>query len=276
MEPLPPASDFTSFRQQLLDSCQCAYGARGLPRLEELIDHSHSLFMGNFPPYQAGDTAYHDLEHTCQVTLCWDRMFQNLRRHYPQFPVAFTDYLLGIAACLLHDTGYLKKNYDPMGTGAKFALIHENRGCRIADEFLSTLRWPGTAIAVVQRLIAATGPRAIIEAMDYDSPTERRLAQMLATADFLAQMADPRYLDKIPALFSEMEELDKLRGLSPEERPFPNLQALVSSTPAFWHKVVLPKLKRDYANAYQLLNDPFPDGPNAYLQHAEANIRALQ
>ena len=138
------------------------------------------------------------------------------------------------------------------------------------------LNWPDTPIGVVQRMIASTGPRAVIDGIPFASPTEKVMAQLLATADFLAQMADPRYLDKLPSLFEEFEEFDRLRGLSQTERPFPNLHTLVSSTPQFWYQFVLPRLKVDYDGVYRLLNQPYPDGKNVYLEQAEANIEALK
>ena len=220
--------------------------------------------------------AYHDLEHTLQVTLCWARMFASLMEHKPEYPVVYADFLLGIAACLLHDTGYLKETDDPTGTGAKYVLIHEHRSCQISRRFLMRLEWPDPGISVVQRLIASTGPRAIVDGIPFISPTEKTLAQMLATADFLAQMSDPQYVNKLPSLFKEFEEFDRLRGLTNTERPFPNLDTLVSSTPQFWYQFVLPRLKVDYNGVYRLLNSPYPNGRNAYLEQAEANIETLQ
>lgn len=245
-------------------------------RITSLMEAVEELYSGKIQPYQASDMAYHDFEHTLQVTLCWARMFHALKEHRKEYPVTHEDFLLGVAACMLHDTGYLKEVNDPTGTGAKYVLIHEHRSCQIARRFLMRLNWPEKAILFVQRLVASTGPRAVIDGIPFISPTEKILAQMLATADFLAQMADPLYLEKLPSLFEEFEEFDKLRGLSQTERPFPNLDSLVSSTPKFWYQFVLPRLKVDYDGVYRLLNRPFPDGPNPYLQQAEANIDALQ
>lgn len=69
MIPPPESYSYPTVRRYLIDSCEAAFGCRGLPRLEELADQSHRLFMGQIRPYQASDTAYHDLEHTLQVTV---------------------------------------------------------------------------------------------------------------------------------------------------------------------------------------------------------------
>ena len=260
----------------ILETAGHCFPGQNLERISKLMEAVQDLYGGNIPPWQASDMAYHDFEHTLQVTLCWSRMFLSLKAHRKEIPVVYADFLLGIAACLLHDTGYLKEIDDPTGTGAKYVLIHEHRSCQISRRFLMRLNWPDTPIGVVQRMIASTGPRAVIDGIPFISPTEKILAQMLATADFLAQMADPGYLEKLPSLFKEFEEFDRLRGLSQTERPFPNLDTLVSSTPQFWYQFVLPRLKVDYDNVYRLLNQPWPDGENTYLQQAEANIDALK
>ena len=260
----------------LIEIAEDCFPGQDLEKISPLVTAVNELYGGNIPPWQASDMAYHDFEHTLQVTLCWARMFQSLKNNRNTYPVVYADFLLGIAACLLHDTGYLKESDDPSGTGAKYVLIHEHRSCRISRRFLMRLNWPDTPIGVVQRMIASTGPRAVIDGIPFVSPTEKVLAQMLATADFLAQMADPRYLDKLPSLFKEFEEFDRLRGLSQTERPFPNLDSLVSSTPQFWYQFVLPRLKVDYDGVYRLLNQPYPNGGNVYLKQAEANIDALK
>lgn len=271
-----PTDDPKAVESAILDIAADCYPGQDLDRISDLMDNVERLFAGDVPPYQASDMAYHDFEHTLQVSLCWARMFHSLKEHRKERPVVYADFLLGVAGCLLHDTGYLKETGDPSGTGAKYVLIHEHRSCQISRKFLMRLEWPEQAISVTQRLIASTGPRAIIDGIPYISPTEKTLAQMLATADFLAQMSDPMYLDKLPYLFEEFEEFDRLRGLSQTERPFPNLDSLVSSTPQFWYQFVLPRLKVDYDSVYRLLNHPWPDGPNVYLQQAEANIDALE
>jgi hypothetical protein len=271
-----PAHDPKAVEAAVLEVAETCFPHQKTDRIRHLMDAVEGLYSGRVAPYQASDMPYHDLEHTLQVTVCWIRMFASMHHNRPEIPVIYAEFLLGVAACLLHDAGYLKDHKDSDASGAQFALIHEHRSCQISRRFLMSLNWPDEAIAVVQRFIASTGPRAIIDGIPFNSPTEKTLAQMLATADFLAQMADPKYLEKLPSLFEEFEEFDRLRGLSQTERPFPNLDSLVSSTPRFWYQFVLPRLKVDYDGVYRLLNTPYPDGENAYLQQAEANIDALQ
>lgn len=272
----PETIDADSVVEQILEMGSMCFPQQKFDRIPHLFDKVNQLFRGEIRPYQANDTAYHDIEHTLRVAYCWTQMFVSLFQNRPDRPVVYTDFLLGIAACLLHDSGYLKEQDDPYGTGAKFTLIHETRSCLIARRFLMTMGWPESAISVVQRLIAATGPRALIDAIPFVSPTERTLAQMVATADFLAQIADPDYANKLPSLFEEFEEVDRERGLESADRPFPSLETLVSNTPGFWFHFVLPRLKDDYNAVYSLLNNPYPHGSNPYLMQSEKNVLALQ
>ena len=50
----------------------------------------------------------------------------------------------------------------------------------------------------------------------------------------------------------------------------------MQKTPAFWDKFVRAKLKSDFLDLHQFLNDPYPSGPNAYVQRIEANVERLR
>lgn len=244
--------------------------------LEACFDAVEALFSGRHGDFQASDTAYHNFAHSLQVTLCWSQMLATLLEYHPEYEVSANSAMAGFAACLLHDSGYLKETGDPEGTGAKYVLVHESRSSLICRRVLKQLAWDAGLIHLASRLIAATGPRTVIEGMPFRAQTELTLAKMLGTADFLAQMADPLYLEKLPALYAEFDEFERLRGVLPKERIFPSFESLLSGTPDFWEKLVLPKLEQDYSRVYSLLNTPYPSGPNLYLLQAENNIRALR
>ena len=244
--------------------------------LEACFEAVEALFGGRHGEFQASDTAYHNFTHSLQVTLCWSQMLATLLEYHPEQEVSPEAALAGFAACLLHDSGYLKETGDPEGTGAKYVLVHESRSSLICRRVLQQLEWNLEHIHLASRLIAATGPRTVIDGMPFRATTELTLAKMLGTADFLAQMADPLYLEKLPALYAEFDEFERLRGVLPKERIFPSFESLLSGTPDFWEKLVLPKLEQDYSRVYTLLNAPYPSGPNLYLLQAENNIRALR
>lgn len=247
-----------------------------LPSLDTaLIHHTAALFRGEIAPYQAIDTHYHDFEHTLQVTLCWARLVAAwLKAHAPTH-LHDCHFQQGLAAALLHDSGYLKTVDDTEGTGAKYTLIHESRSCRVARTILSSMDWDADAILSVQRMIAATGPSSVIEAIPFQRPTEKFLAQALASADFLAQLADPRYMEKLPGLYAEFVEAAHYRKLPKQQWPYQSYESLVHQTPKFWNTVVFPKLHHELGALYLYLNAPYPDGPNPYLRQALQNIAAL-
>jgi len=51
---------------------------------------------------------------------------------------------------------------------------------------------------------------------------------------------------------------------------------LMRKTPIFWENYVRMKLDRDFGGLYRFLNDPYPAGPNEYLQRIELNMERLK
>jgi len=251
------------------------YPAAPLERIPALVQTAVDLFTGRIAPFQALDTHYHDLEHTLQVTLCWSRLFYNFKQFGPFEDLSFSQFIVGFAAALFHDAGYLKELNDEQGTGAKYTLVHESRSCQTAARVLTQCKWPEQQIAVVQRLITSTGPRAVLDSIPFATPVEKAIAQAVASADFLAQLSDPLYLEKLPRLYAEFEEAADHRDVPAHQRAYTSLASLIDQTPAFWHDFVYPRLRNEYDSMYRYLNTPFPDGPNPYLQQALHNIENL-
>jgi len=50
----------------------------------------------------------------------------------------------------------------------------------------------------------------------------------------------------------------------------------MEKTPMFWEKYVLLKLDRDFGGIYRFLNQPYPAGPNQYLERIEQNMARLK
>jgi hypothetical protein len=57
---------------------------------------------------------------------------------------------------------------------------------------------------------------------------------------------------------------------------FSSATDLMQKTPAFWEKYVQVKLSRDFGGLYRFLSDPYPSGPNYYLDRIEANMKKLR
>ncbi len=233
-------------------------------------------FTGHYADYQAVDARYHDFEHTLQGTLCMARLLR--ARHMACAQPALTERLfqLAIIGILLHDTGYLKKRDDTQGTGAKYTATHVHRSAEFAARLLGEQQFEPTEIISVQNMIRCTGVDAVLSEIQFQNELERLTGQALATADLLGQMAAADYPDKLPVLYAEFAEAARHDGGHTDFiTQFSSSTDLVRRTPEFWEKFVKPKLERDLGGLFRYLSQPYPDGPNWYLQRIEANLAEI-
>jgi hypothetical protein len=234
-------------------------------------------FTGKYDDYQAVDAQYHDLEHTLQGTLCLARLLHN--RHKAKATPVMTErmFQLSLLAIIFHDTGYLKKRNDMEGTGAKYTPIHVGRSASFAREFLQRKGFSEVEVQVVQNLISCTGVNADLQHIPFHTDLERTLGFSLATADLLGQMAALDYVEKLPVLYQEFIEAAKFNADGKANRyVFKSADELMRNTPTFWENYVVPKINNDFRQLYRFLSDPFPNGPNNYLDRIEANIARLR
>jgi hypothetical protein len=234
-------------------------------------------FGGHYADYQAIDVPYHDLEHTLQGTLCFARLLQCRQEAGSQPALTQTMFEWGLLAILLHDTGYLKRRDDLEGTGAKYTLIHVDRSAEFAARLLAQKGFSDEAIQAVQNMIHCTGVRVRFSAIPFASQLEQIVGCALGTADYMGQMAAGDYLEKLPELYLEFEESARfLPDKTFNHGSCSSAKDLVSKTPAFWENYVRPRLDQQYQGLYRFLNQPYPDGPNHYLQRIEANLARLR
>lgn len=234
-------------------------------------------FTGKYENYQAVDAHYHDFEHTLQGTLCMMRLLEGRHRAGVEPVLSKSLFELGMLAILLHDTGYLKKKGDVDGTGAKYTLFHVARSAEFAEHLLASKGFTKNEIASVQHMIRCTGVNADLSAIPFQSDIERIVGFALSTADLLGQMAADDYIEKLPILYQEFAEAASYhQGQAVPLMIFSGPEDLLRKTPAFWEKYVRPKITNDFQGLYRFLNDPYPDGPNFYLERASANIERLR
>jgi hypothetical protein len=250
------------------------FGAHGDHYIDEYMETIESLFAGHFPEYQAMDTAYHDINHTMQATLCLSTLLHNRHRAEAAPRIAAEDFDRTLVAVLFHDIGYLKARGDADGTGAKYTHVHEQRSCDLARDFLARRGWSENDIVFVQNLISATGPRADLTKIDFRSAIERAMGQAVCTADYVGQMSDPAYPDKLKVLFREFEESFRYQGMPRGEWPFASYEDLLRDTPGFWKDFVHYKMNVECAGIWQYLECPV-SGENPYLSAIERNLAAI-
>lgn len=241
------------------------------------FDWAAQCFAGRHPDYQPIDTRYHDFEHTLQGALCLARLLKGRHAASATPTLTLRAFELGLLAILLHDSGYLKRRGDTEGTGAKYTAVHVGRSTAFAREFLEPRGFADAELVAVQNMINCTGINTDLQAIRFQSELERTIGYALGTADLLGQMAALDYVEKLPVLFGEFAEAARHATASSAHLfAFKSAEELMRNTPAFWEKYVQPKLNGDFQRLYTFLNDPYPDGPNDYLQRIEANIARLR
>ncbi len=244
--------------------------------IERVFGDVQALFEGRHPDYSPVDLRYHDLEHTLQATACLALLLEGCQRAGASPQVTARQFQLAMAGVLLHDAGYLKLRSDTDGTGAKYTFCHVLRSCAYAASYLPTLGVTEPEISGVLGAINCTGPTKEISRLHFRDPLERFVGCALATADYLGQMAALDYPEELGILYEEFTESDDFTHVPEAKRLFKSAEDLAARTPAFWRKMVLPKLEVDFQGAYRFLAMPYPDGPNPYIQAVARNIAIVE
>ena len=236
-----------------------------------------SCFEGKTAGYLPIDMKYHDVEHTLMVALCMARLLEGRHLERAEPHLSQHQFRCAMVAVLFHDTGYLKKNDDLAGTGAKYTLIHVERSAEFAGQFLTGKGFSSSDIASIQSMIHCTGVNMELEVIPFQDDFVRMLGYALGTADLVGQMADARYLEKLRGLFFEFEECRQFYdGKVPARLVFASVDDLLQKTPWFWMKYVRPRIEKDFGNLYTFLARPDRNGRNEYIERIEANIAALK
>jgi len=166
------------------------------------------------------DALYHDVEHTILVTLVGQEVLRGKYLH--EGSVSCEDWLNLIISWLCHDIGYVKgicrsdseddqlyaTGLDDMmislpfgSTDASLTPFHVDRAKLFIDERFGT-----------HSLIDTEAVKRNIELTRFPVPADKEYLEtanypgLVRAADLIGQLADPRYLQKLPALFYEFEE----------------------------------------------------------------------
>ena len=198
------------------------------------------------------DALYHNVEHTISVALVGQEILRG--KHIREGGVSCEDWLNFIISLLCHDIGYVRgvclqdqvnEGFYAMGidgamlslplgsTDASLAPYHVDRGKLFVEE-----RFGGHKlidVEVVKRNIELT--RFPVPAGEEHEDTVN-YPGLVRAADLIGQLADPRYLQKMSALFYECEEIgtnETLGYCTPED--------LRKSYPAFYWNVIFPYIQ---------------------------------
>ena len=201
------------------------------------------------------DAPYHDLSHTICVTLVGQEVIKG--KHLRQGGVSPRDWLHFIISLLCHDIGYVRGicSHDgggryvvnanaetialpPGGTDASLTPYHIERGKLFVRERFSKNRH--IDVDIVSGNIEYT--RFPVPA-ENERRAESEYPALLRASDLIGQLADPNYMRKGPALFTEFTETgvaDKLGYKTAAE--------LRAAYPTFFWTTVSPYIGGALAN----------------------------
>ncbi len=196
------------------------------------------LFAGKYPGYRASNTKYHNLAHTCGVTLATVRLIHGLHLQGHKFSSRLIE--LGLMGALFHDTGLIQTMEEQEGTGAQYTIGHEERSIDLMEKYLAAHGFPAEDMTDCRHIIMCTILTLSVAEIPFRSDEIRTIGKVLGSADLMAQMADRIYLEKLPLLFLEFEEA-KVPGY---ETPL----ELFKNTEEFYHSVARTRLLEEMGN----------------------------
>ncbi len=216
------------------------------PDYVDLIGTVATLVLGAIAK---SDAPYHNVEHTILVSSVGQEILRG--KQLQTATVTCEAWLHFIVALLCHDIGYVQgvcqqdqrgdrcyatgvANHSvtiaPGATDASLTPYHVDRSkCFVAENFANH---PLINVAVIQQHIEFTRFPVPADHLYQDTGNYPGLAR---AADLIGQLSDPRYLEKIPALFYEFEETGANQTLG-----YHHPDDLRAGYPQFFQAVVLP------------------------------------
>lgn len=259
--------------------CESNYGNREIGLIERVMEDIVDLFQGKKPGYQACDTEYHNLLHTFQTIPPFVEMIDGWNKEGAAPRVSKKYFTFGTMGVLLHDTGYIKKEGDNEGTGAKYTFSHIERSIEFASSYLTEIGFNNQDVLSILNIIHCTGVTLDIDII-FNNDQERVVGFALGTADLLGQMSAENYPDKIPVLYNEFAEA--YRHNSQDSRSHSDSssiptcpQDLLRSTPAFYERIALARFKI-MGSLYSYIPSHYGSIENPYIVAIENNIGKIQ
>ena len=228
------------------------------------------IFSGYNPEFRENRNKYHNLRHTCAVVLATVRLFHGLTAEGRQFSSAAV--LKGLLSAYFHDTGLLLKSSDSGENGAVFTRWHEKRSIDALSRYLKTSRLDDELLQDCSSIIRGTTIDFDFHSIPFSSPEIELVAQIVSTADILAQMADRYYIEQLPHLYQEHRD----GGVFDHESVF----ELMKESTAFYRNVIKKRLETTLGNTARAMRAHFRERWNLdrdfYNENLTANINYLQ
>ncbi len=256
-----PAVVFTEVKKTFLFH----YKPKQFESVERHYSRVESLFDGRFPGYRRCNTEYHNFPHTVDTFLAVMRICDGFNLVEGPFPAVAAARLL--SAALFHDTGYIQKTWDTLGTGAKYTQEHVARGKEFTAENAAQLGLTEEDLAEINSYIDSTGHTPSLKS-DCGAPLQERMAfSLLGAADLIAQMSDRIYLEKLLFLYYEFREA----GIQGYETEFD----IIRKTVDFYH-LSMERLEKDFNGVHHYVTRHFQErfgvAKDLYQEAIEHNI----
>jgi len=238
--------------------------------IEKIYEDIIRLFYGEFPGYRASNTKYHNLEHTCSVTLASARLIHGLHVQRQVFPPRLVQ--LCLIGALFHDTGLIQTKDETEGTGAQHTIGHEERSIAFMEKYLTEKGFSQEDIRDCSHIIMCTELSLSLAEIPFNSEEVRTMGKVLGTADLVAQMADRNYQEKLLLLFLEFEEAGMEEFKSPLE--------LFRKTEEFYRSVARKRLTGELEGvssaALYHFRERWKIDKNLYEESIKYNIRRMK
>jgi hypothetical protein len=200
----------------------------------------------------SSDALFHDLEHTILVTQVGQEILHG--KQLREGNVTSEDWLHFMISLLCHDVGYVRGicqqdcgatqtfatgiengviTLAPGATDASLTAYHIDRSKLFVQEHFAS--HPRINVTTIQQNIELTRFPIPCQAIYQETGSA---AGLVRAADLIGQLSDPCYLEKLPALFYEFEEIGTNRNLG-----YRHPGDLRADYPRFFRQVVSPYLR---------------------------------
>ena len=249
-------------------------------RLDTAFADFEKLFTAKYPGYHGCDTAYHDMQHSLDVTLAAARLCVAHDRVQPaNMRIGPSRSLVCVICALFHDSGYMRELHSKVPNGAFLTKIHVSRSVEFLTRYLRVINLTDW-IPMMAQILHFTGYEVSFDLIHLDDQLDRTAGHLLGTADLIAQMSDRCYLEKCrDRLYPEFV----LAGIAvPEDTVHGQVKVIYStgldvlrSTPKFFEEIRRTRLDGEYQSAYQHLNVLF-NGHNPYMEAIDGHLKYLK
>jgi len=236
--------------------------------IEQAFADMVRLFNGEYPGYRRCTTPYHDFKHTTDTMLAMARLMHGaiLEGHSLTGPQVS----LGLMCALMHDTGYIQKEEDTKGTGAKYTCSDTARSIEFMEAYLTDRGLMGEQFAPYADILTCASLETRVAELSFSSPAVELLCKLLGTADLMAQMADRIYIEKLAHLYKEFQEAE-VAGYADE-------LDLLRKTKDFY-EMVKERLRGEFDWVCDYVQNHFKErwgiNRNLYIEAIESNIGYL-